>query len=389
MRKPRILMLNPFYLPYQGGTEKHLHEVCTRLVKRGYKVGIATARLANTPEHERMDGVEVHRSKAWVLERLPAPLPPPVPVSLTMTQDIERLAKDYDVVHLHNRFFYHFLDLKRLKQRTGVKVGMTLHNARPQGISLSTDLLGSLYDDTLGKRIMKEADRIAGVSQNTIDITVPPQYLSKCQVIYNGVDVEMFNPKVKGDETRELLGLNGSFVIMTNVRLVPQKGVKYLLRAVALLAKSHPKVKLIVFGRGPLEEKLKSEAESLGIANNVIFFTNRLPDEGLARLYAACDAFVLPSVWEPFGMVLAEAMAVGKPVIGCSIGGIPEIVTPECGFVVPPRDPEAMADKLFKLASDPRLCKRMGVAGRRRAESTFTWDQTAKGYVDFYDKLFG
>ena len=383
----KILMLNPLYLPHQGGTEKVIREVSTRLVKKGYEVAIATAQLPGTPREEMMDGVRVFRSKAWVLEKMPALLPPPVPVSLTMERDIKRLAPHYDVVHLHNRFFYGFLDLNGLKERSGAKIALTLYNARPKGINFQTDLVGGLYDETLGRRMMKHSDRIAGVSQNTLDITVPRKYLDKCQVVYNGVDVKLFNPRVSGEEVRHFLGFDGCFVVMTNVRMVPQKGVKYLLRAMAILRKHLPKSKLVVFGRGPIEDELKKEAAKLGLGHDVLFFTHRLPDAGLARLSAACDVFVLPSVWEPFGMVLAEAMACGKPVIGAAAGGIPEVVSPDTGFLVPPRDPVSLARKLYQLSQDEKLRKKFGTAGRKRVEKLFTWDETAKGYMDFYQKL--
>lgn len=382
----KVLMLNPFYPPYQGGTEKHLKEVCPRLVKAGFEVAVQTAQLPGTPLEEVVDGVRIYRSKARILEKLPAPLPPPAPVSLSMRGEIERLAPRFDVVHLHNRFFYSFLDLRKLKRKAGVKVGLTLHNARPRGIDLSTDLLGGLYDDTIGRRIMKHSDRIAGVSQNTLDITVPRKYRDKCQVIYNGVNTEVFRPAPVCEDVRAFLGGNG-FLVATNVRLVPQKGVKYLLRAIALLKKQEPKAKVVVFGRGPLESELKAEAARLGLGSDAVFITHRLGDAGLVKLYSACDAFVLPSIWEPFGMVLAEAMACGKPVVGSDTGGIPEIVTKDCGYLAEPRNPEALARRLAALARDPALRRRMGAAGRKRAQQRFTWDHTARAYVEFYEHM--
>jgi glycosyltransferase involved in cell wall biosynthesis len=383
----RVLMLNPFYLPYQGGTEKHLAEVCPRLVRKGFEVAVATAQLPGTPREEVLDGVRVFRSKARVLERLPKPLPPPVPVSLTMGRDIEKLAPNYDAVHLHNRFFYGFLDLAKLKRKARVKVGLTLHNARPQGIDFATDLIGGLYDDTVGRRIMKHADRIAGVSQNTLDVTVPRKYRAKTQVIYNGVDTKVFRPGISGGDTRRRLGLDGHPVVMTNVRLVPQKGVRYLLAAAALARREVSGLRVLVFGRGPLEGKLRAEAARLGLGDAVVFHTQRVSDEELAGLYAACDVFVLPSVWEPFGMALVEAMACGKPVVGTRVGGIPEIVTPECGYLVGQREAGPLADRLVGLLKDERLRRRMGEAARRRVETTFTWDHAARAYEEFYRRL--
>jgi len=104
-------------------------------------------------------------------------------------------------------------------------------------------------------------------------------------------------------------------------------------------------------------------------------------------MYAACDVFALPSVWEPFGMVLAEAMACGKPVIGTNAGGIPEVVTRDCGFTVRKRSAAALKEKVKTLLADKGLRKRLGAGGRKRAVKKFNWDNTAKDYEKMYDEF--
>ncbi len=370
----RLLMLNPFYAPYLGGTEKHLVEVCRRLAKK-HDVTVLTARLPNTKEEETIDGVRVVRSRAWILKQLPKPLPPPIPITPLGLVDLKREAAKADLVHVHNRFCYGAAEMWVIKGVLEKKLGLTLHNARTVGVDKSTDALGQFYDDFIGKGIMREADCVAGVSRATIEVTVPKKLWGKCSVIYNGTDVNLFNPRVKPEGIEDELGLEEGFVL-TNCRLVPQKGVKHLVEAMKGVD-----ARLVVFGRGPLKEELEKQAKKAGV--NAAFVSQRITDEQLARLYSACSAFVLPSVWEPFGMVLTEAMSCGKPVVGTDAGGIPEVIG-DAGLVVPKANPKKLRDAINCVLGDPKLARRFGRDGRKRVLSKFTWDHTARGYEKMY-----
>ncbi|NUN11733.1 glycosyltransferase family 4 protein [Candidatus Micrarchaeota archaeon] len=379
----KILMLNLFYPPYQGGTEKHLREVCTRLVKKNFEVTVLSSALpyARTRE-EVVNGVRLVRSPGIVLNKTPVPIPPPVPLNPTHLFDLHREAKNADVVHIHNRFAYNLLDLFLVKKILhGKKLSLTLHNARPQGIDLVTDFFGGAYDDLFVSSLFKNCDRIGGVSQNTLDITLPKKLKYKTQVIYNGVDVKKYNPKNKPGSKKELFG---DKMILTVCRLMEQKGLKYLLNAFKRVLADEPKAMLVIVGRGPLLDHLRNEAKQLGVESRVFFEPRQLAEEELLEYYSACKVFALPSLWEPFGMVFVEAMAHGKPVVGTKIGGIPEIVSSDSGFLVPPRDHVILAERILELLSDNSLNKKMGYAARRVVEKKFTWDNTADSYKRFY-----
>jgi len=370
-------MLNPFYSPYLGGTEKHLVEVCRRLAKK-HDVTVLTARLPNTKEKETIDGVRVVRSQAWILKQLPKPLPPPIPITPLGMVDLKREAAKADLVHIHNRFCYGAAETWMIKSVLEKKLGLTLHNARTIGVDEKTDALGQFYDDFIGKGVMKEADCIAGVSRATIESTVPKKWWGKCSVIYNGTDVKLFNPRVKPEGIEGELGLEKGFVL-TNCRLVPQKGVKYLVEAMKGVD-----AQLVVFGRGPLKDELAKQAKKTGV--NAAFVSQRLTDEQLARLYSACSVFVLPSAWEPFGMVLTEAMSCGKPVVGTDAGGIPEVIG-DAGIVVPKANPKKLREAINRVLNNSKLSRRLGREGRKRVLSNFTWDRTAKAYEKMYGGL--
>jgi len=382
-------MLNPFYYPYSGGTEKHLFEACRRLAKK-HDVTVLTSMLPHTKREEEIEGVRILRTPAAVLTWLPHPLPPPVPLYPLPWPDFVREVNDADVVHIHNRFVYSLFELFAIKKILKKKLALTLHNAKPQGIDLPTDFVGGLYEDVYGRKIMANCDAIAGVSKNTLDITVPPDLLMPKQVVYNGVDVDWFNPKNSGGTVlRDLVGVEGKKIVLTVCRLVEQKGLDYLLESIPLVDKQmNGKAHFVLVGRGPLLSHLQKKARSLGVEGKISFLAERFSEKDLAALYAACDCFVLPSLWEPFGIVVVEAMATGKPVVGTDIGGIPEIIAHgKNGFLVQPRDARALAERIAFVLENPKAAKKMGAEGRKIAVKNFTWDETAKSYEQFYAKF--
>lgn len=378
-----ICMLNPFFSPYQGGTEKYLLQTCARLARK-HSISVLTAQLEGTKRHERMHGFTVYRTPSIVLRALPYPLPPPYAISPLLARDLQRIAKQecVDVFHIHNRFCYHagtLLQIKLLRRR----LALTLHNARVHGVSLATDSLSSLYDCTLGALCMQAADGIACNSRYTLEASIPAALQNKASIVYNGIDVDAYKVGNDGDRIRKALALESAEPLVLSVgRLVEQKGVDYLLRAFALFSREHSTARLLIAGKGPQEAHLRRLRANLGIADKVVF-AGYISDSLLPFYYAASDIFVLPSLWEPFGMVLLEAMASGKAVIASRTGGVPEVVG-DAGLLVPPRDVSALARALSTLASDATLRKKLGALGCARARRYFSWDKIAKDLDNFY-----
>ena len=382
-----ICMLNPFFYPYQGGTEKHILEVAKILAKK-HDVTVLTSKLPNTAAYEEMNGFKIKRIPAAILYQTPHPVPPPVPISpFFITSLIQELPK-HDIFHMHNRFFYNLLDVAIVK-RLGRKklLGLTLHNARLAAVDPITDFFGDFYDDFIGKQIMNACDALAAVSADTLKNTAPKDLHPKSQVIYNGVDVNLFNPKNDEGNIRKKYNLGEDRLILSVARLQQQKGFVYLLAAFSEVAKEEKDVTLLILGKGPLEAQLRKYASDLGLGKSVIFINEKITETDLTELYAACEFFALASVWEPFGMVFCEAMATGKPVIGTKVGGIPEILQEESGLLFEMKNAAQIKEAMLKLLRDESLRKRMGENARKRVVKNFTWEQSAKGYEDLYSKL--
>ncbi len=384
----KICMLDPLFYPYFGGTEKVVYEVGKRLVKeRGYEISVLTSMIpqAKGIKREEIEGMTVYRSPSIYLDKLPSLLPPPFTISPLLPLDL--LQQEADVFHVHNRFWYYLGTLAIIKLLQGKKLMLTIHNARPRGIAPATDFFGGLYDDTLGRLVFSACDRINSTSRGALEATIPTSMRGKCTVIYNGVDTKAFNPKKGGGSVRKEFGIGDSPLILSNGRLVTQKGFNYLLEAFAKLKKKERDAKLLIIGKGPLKEQLLEQARGLKISDS-FFITTGIPEADLPCYYNAADLFVLPSLYEPSAVVLYEALSCGKPIIATNIGGSPEIVSKDCGFIVPLRDPTALCEKMEGLLNDDALRRKLGAASRKRAVEKFDWSIIAKEWDLSYRQLF-
>lgn len=375
----KIAMVNAFFHPYQGGTEKYLLDLCTRLAK-DHEVHVITSQLPDTEREEIYRGIKVHRLPSKVLKKLPKPVPPPYPVTPALTLQMKRKLSqiDPDVIHTHNRFFpawnapqlYRFLFKK--------PVVMTLHNARTVGIDKKTDLAGQFYDEVLGKRIMRKADILVANSKDTMEITAPPDIPEeKKKIVYNGIDTRQYHPTHEKD-IRSELGVEK--YTLTVCRLIKQKGLEYVVQALPEV--EHDDYKHVVIGRGPEKKNLEKQARELGVEDK-LHFTGFVPEEDMTDYYTQADAFVLPSLYEPFGIVLVEAMACETPVIATDAGGIPEVMG-ETGIPVPMRNSKRIAQGINRLLESPEEAEKMGKEGRKRAEEKFEWDKIAKDMEKVY-----
>ncbi len=218
--------------------------------------------------------------------------------------------------------------------------------------------------------------------------TCCPAVAAGMAIIPLGVDLEVFRPVPSdGDEIKALkreIGLSeGDAVVGFVGRLVPQKGLSYLLAAAELLRARYGNLRFVVVGDGPLRSELAPLAGSSGSSR--FHFLGERGD--VPRLMGLFDVLVVPSEWEPFGLVNLEAQAAGKPVVAFNIDGIPEaVVHGETGLLVPHRDSRALASAIAQLLDDAPLRVRMGAAGRRRVEEKFDAQDMTRAFEAFYER---
>ena len=217
------------------------------------------------------------------------------------------------------------------------------------------------------------------------DEGVPPDRLG---LIYNGIDVSAFRRSRDRAEAKAALGIDDATLVMTIVaNLIGYKGHADLLDAL-VRAKPHlpPAWKLLIVGRDDgLGTALRARATAGGLADNVVFLG---PRRDVPALYAASDIGLLCSHEEGFSNAVLEGMAAGLPMIVTDVGGNPEAVRDgESGLVVPPHDPERLAEAIVRLAADSGLRSRLGAAAARRISENFTIEQCAARYDVLYRAL--
>lgn len=215
-------------------------------------------------------------------------------------------------------------------------------------------------------------------------------------VIHNGVKDPLAKAGREGEERRGESSKEQPITLGVVARLEKAKGIEWLIRALARIdaaeqsgeseGREHrERVRCVIVGTGSEEQTLKELAQALGVSHRVRF-AGFVPNA--AQMMRSFDLFVLPSLEEPFGLVCAEAMANELPVVATRVGGIPEMVVDgECGLLVPPADDAALAKAILRLASDPGLCRRMGVAGRRRFLEHFTVEAMVEKTLRLYEQV--
>lgn len=218
--------------------------------------------------------------------------------------------------------------------------------------------------------------------------------IPKAQVIYNGVDLEKFNPGIDPSRIREEFGLGtDTAVIGIASRFSKNKGHEYFFSEARMLLKrfKDKRIKFLVVGGAVFKEdayrekQLRRLIDDLGLKDSVVFCGFR---EDMPAIFSALDIFVLTSRAEACGRVLLEAMASGKPVVGTDAGGTPELVPDgAAGILIPPFKPEALSGALIQLLTDEKKSREMGLAARKWVEHNFNIEKNTRNTEEAYFKL--
>lgn len=374
MRTLRILLVNYEYPPLGGGAGNATAHLGKELAALGSEVTVLTSKFRRLPATEHTNGFAVRRVP--VVRRRKDRCTPPEMVTFVCSATVEalRLARRVrpDVTVTFFGIPSGPVGLA-LKLTYGIPYVVSLRGGDVPGFQ-PYDL--ALYHRLLGGTIRALWRRSAGVVANSdglkalVHRSAPDQPVL---VIPNGVDVARFRPAEKrtADATVRI-GFVG--------RLVHQKGVDVLVKALALLEPELPLVVDIV-GDGPNRPALQQLALSLGVADRIRFLGWKSAGE-LPELYRCMDVFVLPSRDEGMPNVVLEAMASGLAVVATRVAGNEELVRHgETGLLLPAEDHRALAEALRRTVVDPDARTAMGAAGRRLVEARYTWRRVAEEYL--------
>jgi len=220
----------------------------------------------------------------------------------------------------------------------------------------------------------------------------------KIQICYNGVDPQKYNPEnVNAEQVRKIRDLYGvkddELMILFLGRLVGVKGIDRLIIAMPHVLQKTPKAKLVIVGLGDLQDYLVNLVKTMRLQDSVKLNFEFISEEERILHYAACDVAVFPSLYEPFGIVVLEAMSMERPVVvgAAGVSGMREVVIccgeEQCGFHVNPNNPADIAWGISSALESPEKRKWLGKNGRRRVLEEFTWDKIAEKTIDLYEQI--
>ena len=384
-----------------GGQNVYVGHLARRLADFGYEVDIFTRRDHPDPPDivPWADQVRiVHVPAGPAAPVLKEELLPFMGEFADFLLGCTRGRRPYDLVHAN--FFMSALVAAELKRASALPFVVTFHalgrvRKRHQGGQDTFPEERIAIED----RVVREADRIiAECPQDREDLIslygADPTLLA---TVPCGFDPSEFWPMGRG-RARRALGLDPDERIVLQLgRMVPRKGVDNVIRGLARLRHRHGlSARLLVVGGDsetpdpaitPEIGRLRTIADEEGVADAVTFVGSRGRDV-LRYYYSAADVFVTTPWYEPFGITPVEAAACGTPVVGAAVGGIATtVVDGETGYLVPPHDPDALADRLARVFGEPELSRRMGQQAARHACRRFTWERVAGEIACVYDEV--
>jgi glycosyltransferase involved in cell wall biosynthesis len=234
--------------------------------------------------------------------------------------------------------------------------------------------------------VSRRATMVA-VSQNLKEFVMEKVGISpdRIKVIYNGVDALPYCDRTDVEQCRKELRIpQNDHLVGVVGNLYPVKGHQYLIDGIPAVLKKCPNTSFVFAGRGQLEPELKEQVHRLGLDKRVHFLGLR---QDIPRILAMLDVFVQPSLSEGLSMAILEAMIAGKPVVATQVGGNPELVLEgETGFLVPPRDSQALASSLVTLLTNKEQAAQLAEKGKSRAAGQFSLETMVRAYQALYDE---
>ncbi len=317
------------------------------------------------------------------------PVPFKKTFSLSMTRRIRRVLEEneIDILHTHGGIAGLLGRRASGKSKTPVVVH-TLHGIHY--LHYRNKALRSL-SIRLERHLSRRTDAVIFVSEADLKEGERHKLASgmKRILIKNGIDVTRFQETEIFEKAKKELKWRLKLsppIVGTIARLHRQKGIVGLIRAAGQIHRGSPEAKIVVVGGGPLERTLRIEAQKLGLEGFFIMLGERTDARELLSLF---DIFALPSLWEGLPLVLLEAAAMGKPIVATDIDGVREVIrNGETGLLVPPANPERLAEAILRLLQDRNLARRLGENAKATIPPSFTLSKMIDETEQLYLRLF-
>ncbi len=401
-----------------GGLGTYAMEICHELVREGHEICVFTM---NTFEDDLLTkefwkGIEVHRPQMVNCSEMFSifagkkmkKLGPRIQffadmmvynvlsASKLVNELIRKEGRNFDLISVHD--WHSVLGGIATKRELNLPLVFHIHSTE-KGRTLGK---GSALVEKIELKGANTSDGIVTVSwAMKEELALMGSPVEKINVCWNGVDAHRkYNPAAyENSDAPRLLRekyniTENEYMLFFIGRLIPVKGADMLVQAMPYVIEKIPNTKLVIVGVGYLQVKLQKMINQLGLKENVILRYEFIPEEERILHYAACDAAVFPSLYEPFGIVATEAMSMQKPVVVGARGtsGLREQVVPEgggqCGYHINPFDPKDIAWGVIETLKNGRdYMRKLGDNGRKRVLDLFTWERVAQRLLPVYEKL--
>jgi len=388
--------------PGEGSVPSIVYYLARYTAEKSHDVTVLERRWTGTDYEEEIDGIKFIRFDLNICSNVsnkdiaPALIKKPKGLMRFVLDRIIFALKankylkqnDFDVIHVHLPFAANIL--VTINKRLRNKMVYTAHIGEEKkrlALDSSAPLVLKLFspDLYLMKRVKKSVVLNGPLKEKLINKRIEEE---KLEVIPNGIDVNEFNmSKEEVKRVKRKYGIdNSKVVVMFSGSISPRKGVIHLVKAIEMI--DDDRIFLLIVGNPNVDrEYAKIVMDYLKKKNINAKFTGFVPYGDLKALYSACDVFVLPSLEEGFGVVLTEALASGKPLIGSNVGGIPaQIKDGWNGFLVEPGNEKQLAEKIRYLIDNPEERERMGENSRKLAREEFDWKKIAERYLKVYEE---
>lgn len=347
----KFIDVNPYFYPFKGGIENRMHDTAKLLVKRGHDVTILTGRLPDTEEEEiAPEGYRIVRLESKLINLYN----PPYISSKGVLETLQSM--DADAVNYNYRWAPSYN--KDLAKYDGYKV-FTYHNMWGEGTGI-TRKVSEINDNSFRKTLM------------TFDHIVCVSDYVRNDLIRRGIPEKMTTTIPTGFECKPLDPIEEGDFILSLGRQVKTKGLRYMVEAM-----KDVDCKLVICGKGPESKNLEKQIRKLGLEDR-IEMRGYVSEEEKAELMGSCKFFVMPSLFESFGLAAVELMSHGRPLVCTNVNGLPETVG-DGAITVDPADPKALSDAMNRLLNDDDLRTDLGKKARERAEY-YSWDRFINQY---------
>jgi len=337
--------------PHIGGVGMHIYTLSKKLVEEGHEVYVIT--------YPHKDIKDIGRIHVISTEGIDIPGLRGILFYLNAKKALKKLVKEKNIDIIHGHYLFPAgLSAVEVGKSENIKTYVTSH-----GSDMFEMYKKQFYMRPIIKKVLKNADVVFAVSNALKDEIIKTNLKNikeKMRIYWNSVDISKFKPNNEYEFKKEM-NLEDKPIVLFVGNIIKRKNVESLINAKKHSSNDYT---LLIVGDGPLLKKLKEKVSHEKI-KDVVFTSSR---NDINKIIPSCDLLVLPSYSESFGLVLIEALACSKAVIGSNVGGIKEIITDDVGFLIDPNDSKDIAFKIDKILSNQNLKEKFEKNARKQAE---------------------